>query len=372
MSMTIREYTEAMIPEVVRFNERLEACGVPTRFPTSPIAAWLPKVPGRRLFQEYYLALDGNSTVRGAYILKHQEFRLGGQTVSSADFQLPISEGIVERRYARVGVQLLLDALRKQPLLHGLGMGGNDEAITRLLRAAGWNLFSVPFFFRIIRSLPFLRNIAHLRRSALRRSVLDLSAFTGLGWVAVKALHMLRYRRVARNDSVTVETADEFSGWADELWNACKDQYGMSAVRDSATLRVLYPKEKEKFIRLKVTEDQKVIGWAVLLDTQLSDHKQFGNMRLGSIVDCFAAPADAEKVISSARMFLEERGVDLIVSNQMHAAWCKALNAAGFMRGPSNFIFASSKKLTQLLKTSGVNSDQMHLNRGDGDGPINL
>jgi hypothetical protein len=60
--------------------------------------------------------------------------------------------------------------------------------------------------------------------------------------------------------------------------------------------------------------------------------------------------------------------VDLIVSNQLHGAWVSALRGAGFRAGPSNFIFAMSKALTALIPEGA----EVHINRGDGDGPIHL
>jgi hypothetical protein len=143
-------------------------------------------------------------------------------------------------------------------------------------------------------------------------------------------------------------------------------------VRNAETLRISYPKPDERFIRLKVIERSRVVGWAVLLDTQLSRHRQFGDMRLGSIVSALASAADAPLVVRTATALLESRGVDLIVSNQSHAAWRRGLCRAGFLRGPSNFIFASSPQLTATLRQRGVPNHGLLLNRGDGDGPINL
>jgi hypothetical protein len=271
-----------------------------------------------------------------------------------------------------VGVQLLLDAQQKQPLMYGLGMGGYDEPIVRLLQVSGWQMFDVPFFFKIVRPSRFLRDIVYLRRSAHRRLLFDMMAYSGLGWLAVRGVSGLRHRATKLPGTVTAVTVDEFSDWADELWEANKIHYGMSAVRDSATLRILYPKEQQRFIRLQVRDQGRLIGWAVMLNSQLSEHRQFGNMRLGSIVDCFASPAEATAVIGCAKTFLQRQGVDLIISNQAHAAWGRALDACGFMRGPSNFIFAASKKLAELLQTSRVDNNAIHINRGDGDGPINL
>jgi len=91
---------------------------------------------------------------------------------------------------------------------------------------------------------------------------------------------------------------------------------------------------------------------------------------VGTIVDCLAPPEDAVTVVRAATRTLESRGVDLIVSNQLHAAWSQALAATGFRRGPSNFLFAASPALAVLLEDAG--DGELHINRGDGDGPIHL
>ena len=211
-----------------------------------------------------------------------------------------------------------------------------------------------------------------MRRRASLRWALDAATPTGLGWLAIQAPQavLLRPQRVAR--SIAVETEEEFSAWADTLWQQCGKCYGMLSVRDAETLRILYPKDDERFIRLKVSEGSRLVGWAVLLDTRLAGHRQFGDMRLGSIVSALASPGDAPAVIRAATALLESRGVDLIVSNQSHAAWCHGFRRAGFLRGPSNFIFASSRQLAARLRQAGVPNHGLRLNRGDGDGPINL
>ena len=370
--IAVKPYIESHIDAVRRFNERLKAGGADSQFPISPVPGWLPKVAGRNIFQEYYLAVDGDDTVRGGYILKHQNFWIRERVLSIADLQLPISEGVVDRRFSLLGPMLLRDALSRQPMLYGLGIGGYDEPIARLLQAAGWSIFSVPFLFRVIRPARFLRNIALFRASAVMRFALDLSAATGLGWLAIRTYQVFHDRKQSTVTSARAEQVDEFAGWADEVWDSCKDQYGMTAVRDAETLRILYPKDNARFIRLKVSDGTRPIGWAVLLDSQLSGHKHFGNMRLGSIVDCFASVEDAPAVVAAAHRCLESRGVDLIVSNQSHAAWCRGFEQAGFLSGPSNFIFAASKMLADLLHKEGISNDELHINRGDGDGPIHL
>ena len=64
--------------------------------------------------------------------------------------------------------------------------------------------------------------------------------------------------------------------------------------------------------------------------------------------------------------------MDLIVSNQANPAWGKAFLAAGYLVGPSNFILALSPMLVGRLEPLEVSRKRIHMNRGDGDGPIHL
>ncbi|MCD4727881.1 MAG: hypothetical protein K8R46_09480, partial [Pirellulales bacterium] len=172
--ITIQPYAERHTEAVRCFNDRLKASGAKSRFPLSPVPVWLPKIAARKIFQEYYLAVDQDQSVRGGYILKHQDFCIKNRVFQIADYHLPISEGAVNKSYPQIGAMLLRDAIGRQPLLYGLGMGGYQEPLARMLQAAGWSMFSVPFFFRVVRPTAFLRNIAFLRRSAAKRMALDM------------------------------------------------------------------------------------------------------------------------------------------------------------------------------------------------------
>jgi hypothetical protein len=91
MSTTISPQLPEHAGIVREFNQRLAAGGRRYRFPESPVPHWLPPAPGRRLFQEHFLAVDAG-TVRGGYILKHQDFRLDGETCEVGNYQLPLAE----------------------------------------------------------------------------------------------------------------------------------------------------------------------------------------------------------------------------------------------------------------------------------------
>lgn len=368
MAIAIQPYTPELVPAVKALNSRLGAGGVAREFyfPESSVPEWLPKLPGRRLFQEYFLAVEGDA-VRGGYIVKYQDFWIDGEVRPIAFYRLPLSEGIVNRAYTSVAIVMLRSALARQPVMFALGMGGLHNPLPQMLKALGWALCQVPFYFRVNHPAKFLRNIGPLRHDAARRALAAIATFSGAGWLGIKAAQRFRTKVIS---GLVAEKVDTFGSWADELWQRCIPRYFASAVRDSSTLNLLY--YEEKYICLKISRQQQVLGWAVVLDTQMHDNKYFGDMRLGSIADCFAAPEDSAAVIQAATNFLETRGVALIVSNQAHQAWTNALKASGYFTGPSNFIFAASKGLAKLLSPVDQNFSQLHLNRGDGDGPINL
>jgi hypothetical protein len=370
MGIALQPYTEDRIPAVVAFNERLAQGGCPPefRFPESSTPHWLPKRDGLPLFQEYYLAIE-NEFVRGGFILKYQDFALRGHNQRVVYYHLPLSEGIINRAYATTGALMLRGALKMQPVLFALGMGGFDNPLPTMLKAMGWSLLAVPFYFRVNQPARFLRNVAALRSSFSRLVLSNIAAVTGTGWVGIKVAQSMRTVSAVRD--ITIEPVNTSGVWADELWQTCAPLYAMIGNRESSVLNCLYPPGKN-FLAIKVLRSSQAVGWAVLLDTQMHDNKYFGNLRVGTLVDCLAVPENAPAVIQAACDFLTRRGVDLIICNHSQAAWGNAFRSSGFFSGPSNFIFAASKPLAQQLDPISGWQNEIFFMRGDGDGPVNL
>jgi hypothetical protein len=354
MPLALVPYTPEHVPEVRAFNRRLTAGGAPAdqEFPETPDPRWLPDM-------YLYVAVE-DSQIRGGYILRRQQFSVSRETIKAEHYRLPLSEGVVDRAYANLGLRLVRDALARQPRLYALGMGGWDKPLPKMLKALKWRMCEVPFHFKIVNPAAFLRNIRALRTNALRRFALDAAALTGTGWLGMKALGIAR-----RLPKEPCDLAPSFAGWADDVWQRSQEAYALTARRDAATLDALYPPADPRFLRMRAAG-----GWALLLDTKMEDHKQFGNMRVGTIVDCLAPPDAAPTVMRAAAALLESRGVDLIVSNQLHDAWSRALLAAGFRRGPSNYLLALAPAFAKAA--GGAPDHEFHFNRGDGDGPIHL
>jgi hypothetical protein len=366
--MQIMAYTEDLESSVRSFNQRLTAGGGNWHFPESHRPQF-PKVNGRVPYQEFFLAVH-RGAVRGGYLLTHNRFALRGEEVTIAcGPQHNVSEGLIDPAFAMVGVIQAQDALRRQPLMYALGMGGLEKPLTKLLLAMEWSAFPVPFYFRVLSPARFLENITYLRKAPRNRIILDLLRYSRLGFLG---LRLAQARLPAGRTSITGTAVDSFAAWADQIWEECRSRYSLVGMRNSSTLDIFYPPEDARFIRLRVSSGNRDLGWAVLLDTQMRGHKQFGNMRVGSIVDCLAEPDNALCVVRCCTSFLEERGVDLIVTNQASSAWGKACISSGYLKGPTNFILVLSPRLAARLEPLKSSWGTIHINRGDGDGPINL
>ena len=377
MAIVIQPYRPEHEPAVAEFNERLRQAGEDESmvFYRWAQPRWLPRSADSPIYNEYFVAVDGG-IVRGGYALKSQEFFFpDGQIRSIGYYHHPLSEGIVNRAHAMVGTLLLRDAMQRAPLLYCLGMGGYDRPLPRMLVRMGWAHCLVPFFFFVVNPSHFLRNMQTLRSSPSRKFLMDLAASTGAGWAGSKLFHGYRALRTPRaHDAECCEVARFEAGDGESvqpLWEQARHTCSFTAVRDAKALRVLYPPAETHLTRMIMKRNGSAIGWAVVGERR-KDAK-YGNMRVGSVVDCFALPGELFSVVRGATQTLERQGFDLILSNQSHQAWGEAFKAGGYLLGPSNFIVAASKKLAELLAPFEKTRPWMHLTRADGDGlPANF
>jgi hypothetical protein len=367
MATSIRELAVGDAGAVAEFNARLARAGVTFSFPTNP-SGLMPRAAGVEApCQTAYVLGDGQA-VRGGYILKDELFFVPGARFSAGNYQLPLSEGIVDRRYALVGVHLIKDALARQRALYCLGMGSRARPLPQLLQRLGWTVSDVPFLFRIENAGNFAGEIRWLRQRRGVRLALDLARYSGALAAAVGLTRLQRrLLGTAASPDVAVSEVPELPDEIDQLFAAVGGQYGLLSDRRAAAMRGKLPSREAKLSRLLVHRSGRLAGWVVVSISRLENHTQFGNMSLGCIVDGLAAPSDVGLLSAVACQRLESARCDLLVSNQSHPAWIEALRRQGFFAGPSNFVLAMSPDLA-----SRVPAGLMHFTRADGDGPINL
>lgn len=369
--MKIVSYSAAHRGAVERMNAKLAAAGSPWQFPTDQER---PAAPERLpVWTESIVALDEDE-VYGGYLLKHQQFFVRGRAIEVGDMQLPLSLGHVDDRFSNVSVALLFDVIRRSPLLYGLGFGSERNEFAKLLTAARWQHLTVPFYFDVKSPNEFARNIRLPADKRVMQTALRVLGQLRLAAVALRARRLRgpSARGGSRATPYAVREVPRFDDRADALFERHAPSYSFVGDRRYAALNCLYPEDQPKYIRLVVTKDGDMVGWSVVLDTRMHDHNYFGNLRVGSLADCFGAPEDAPAIIAAADEFLTRRGVDIVVSNQLHPSWCAALRKIGYEEGPSNFFFYFSQSLADELGKVAGWEEHAHLNRGDGEGPTNL
>jgi hypothetical protein len=312
-----------------------------------------------------YLLLDAGE-VRGAYMRQDQMFLIAGEVATVGNVQLPLSEGLVDRRYSSVSTFLLKHLQRENPLLFAVGMGSADQPWPRLIQAMGWSLQPVPFFFKVVRGGAFFRNIRPLRTSPLRSVALDIAAASGLGHVGMKLVHFQRSR--GNPPALRAERIHTWGAWADPIWESYRESCSLVGYRDAGTLPALYPPD-QRHLCYRLYADRSIVGWMVLLNTAMRDHRHFGQMRVGTILDCLTLPGYEQAAIVAAVRTLTEAGADMLLANHSHAAWQEAIRRCGFLESPSNFLLGVSKELSRRIDAG---QDRIHITRGDGDGRLHL
>ena len=95
-------------------------------------------------------------------------------------------------------------------------------------------------------------------------------------------------------------------------------------------------------------------------------------IKVATIVDGFCKLEDTCDLMKSATHYLRQLEPDVIISNQMHRNWQWGLEVAGFRKTKSNFVMSLSPAMDEKLKAENIDIADIHMNRGDGDGPINL
>lgn len=368
MATEIVTYREEHVTAAEEFNTRLRRAGMPAEYelPGKPQPVWLPKTIPRGPWNEPFLVLV-NGVVRGVFVLKHEDFSFKGTVRSVACCHHAYSEGSVNRAYALIGVQILRYCTAKHPLMYAMGMQGYDQPLPRMLVKMGWSHCLLPFQLKILNPKSFFENVRVFRRDRIVRLVTMLAQNTGAAGLGIRIAQQV-CGFVCRPEKTNYEVVHDFGVWADLVWKDCERCYAVLPVRTSEILKVLYPTENRNFLRLRVTRGQETLGWAVVGHIQRKADGNYGDLYMGAVLDTLAKPQHATSVVSAAAQVLAGLGVDVIISNQSHVAWNHAFRRCGFLRAPSNYIFATSEKMSEHLLPFQQTVPTAHLNRSSADG----
>jgi hypothetical protein len=346
---------------VDEFNDTLARHRYPLFFTPTP-----PHDPTKPLSTHSFVVLDKNKVV-GVYKLKEQIFKGAKTEEKIGMYQIPISAGIYDPTYTMVGFQCLRDCLKRSEKLFCLGMGSRSHPVARMVHSLKWRLNAVPFYFCVLSPERFFKNLPILQKKLGK--FLALAAFLRLPQLAFFLFNFIKPDPV--DPSVITLRVEHFGGDADNVWEKAKPYYDFIGIRNSEALNLLYPDSIPEYHRLEIRQAGQCIGWGLVFGVQMKNDSYFGNLKVGFIADFLSLWNRETHVISACKHYLKQLQCDVIVTNQCHYKWQRAFSRSGFLKGPSNFYFASSKKLTEALGES-YDVSRLFLTRGDNEGPESL
>ncbi len=357
------------------FNERLRQGGIVDEYFSSRPNRDRGEGPPTAMEAERYIGVDDGGQVHGAYILRWQFLWLRGERFLGACYGHPVSEGIINKQYAMMGVSILRDALKRCEYLHMLGASGRNGSAFRVAQHAGWQIEDVPFLFRVIQGGKFLRRLPQMQRSGGRRLLATVGGTTGLAGIASGLLHggSAIWNRGGPSlrpaSNVTVEEVTSLAGAADEVWGRANSQYAFCVVRDGAHVDPSFPVDRADLHRLVVRHQGSVVGWSVVMTEGLSRLRNYlGEVVPGLIVDAFGDTAYAPEIVRATTLYLADRGVDVVITNTSHNHWIAGYKGAGFLTWRSQYPLLVSKSLAHRIGDFPAIMPQTHMSRGDGDG----
>ncbi len=367
--------TQHLVQACGEFNERLGLAGAALSGFNCLANRDRGMSPPAPMEVERYVGVDVDRQVRGAYFLRWQFLWLQGERLLGAHYGYPISEGIIDKRYAMVGALLLRDALKRCEYLYLLGAGGRTGNVFRVAQHVGFAIEDVPFLFRVINGGCFLRKLPQMQRGLERRVLAAIGSATGLAQIATGILHgasAIRHRgssSLRPNSSVTVDEVATLAAAADEVWSRVRSQYAFCVVRDGAHVEPSFPLDRTELHRLVVRHQGSIVGWSVVMRQGLSRLQTYlGDVAPGLIVDAFGDTAYAGEIVRAATAYLAAQGVDVVITNTCHEGWVSGYKRAGFIAWGSQFPLIVSHSLVRRIGDLRATMPRSHMSRADADG----
>jgi hypothetical protein len=365
VAIRIEPYIDAHAPAARAFNARI---GDTSPFGLAEHAPLLESADSP-IRHHHFLALDGLE-IRGGFLMASFPGWFGNREAAPFwNCREPLSEGIVDQKYALLAIRMLKHIQQQSPYVFALGMGGEQLPFPRLLRGAGWIVRPVPFLFRVFSPARFARELALFQRGPLH-PIARAAASTGAAALGLAALQVRSL--TASRRGCTIEKVDAWGAWADEIWEGFRSTCSACVARDRKTLTALYPLEDGRIAGHLVRRNGRAVAWCATMSTPMRGHKYFGNLRVGTILDCAALPEGLSPAIALSTSMLAREGADLVVTNQSHARIVKAFRQSGFLSARSNYILAMSKGLSEAVASQTDGASRLHFTRGDSDGRIHL
>ncbi len=351
MKLNCHPYTPDHLPAVDAFNKRLRATGSELTLNEQPPES-----------SSLILATDQSGIIHGGLELPQRSVWINNTRSDIGWIKLLLTESSEPQS---INKRLISYAVEHHPDIYGVIDTVAQPDLSAALTDLGFTLKPMPHFFRVCHPKSYLKNLSRLRENPAWRVMTDVAAATGVGALGILSLQASRRKKRTRLGRLQSEVTPGFDLRFNDIHENAVPQYSFTASRDNSVLTALFPPDTNRVNRLLVTVDSTPVGFAVVTDRPMKDHPRWGNMYVGTILDTFAVPEQADAVITAATDFLEDRGVDLVVTWQVHPYWTSALASTGFLSGPPDLTFTLSPSLRETIETLDDAFTRLHLTAAD-------
>jgi hypothetical protein len=365
MKISVQPFSADHEGAVVRFNERMRRASAPSSFLLPERAKQV--VPHGQVTVTHYVAVDDEGEVRGGMMCMDHPAIAGGEPERAVNIQSPLSEGIIDPAFTFVAPQLIKHAIRQARYAFVVGMGGASNPLPRLLKAMGWTLHTVPFYFQILRASRCVRNLAPLRGTALKRAGGTIAAMTGVAALGATLVHRPSSAAKRAAADFKAQAIDRWSSSADDVWDTFHTNLSFGVVRTTGTLPFFYPFDAGGPRCWWLVRNGRIEGWFGLLITPMKNNPYFGNLVVATLTDCVGTADAVRAGISLAGTQARDGKADLLITNQQHRLLREACTAAGWRNAASNFLVATSPAMKDVFRP-----ETAYVTRRDGDGLTNL
>lgn len=379
MTIRIVPHGEQWKDAVEAFNWRMSQGGSEYGFYVHPVPLWGEKRrDDQPVWREYFLAVEDGRAVRGGFVLKPQQWWIRGSIHRVADWQGPYSEGAVSKQHGALALRIVRDMVRREPLLYSWGHGGEQQPIFQLASSLGWLLHPTPLLVHIVDGAAFARKNRYLRASRARCLALDLLAASGLATIGASALNVSMRVGSLSGFHSRAEEVHAFGLWTDAIWARAKNDYLATAIRDARAMNILAPPrqshgEWSEPTRLRIRDrDERDVGWALVCLRRMKDHRRYGDLRVGSIVDAFGPSARAGEIVYAASTWLVRAGAEVVIANQSDSRWIRGFVRNAFIPVTAGRYFCAAPAFARALEPWEETQKSLFLTNMDGHGPMGL
>jgi len=263
-----------------------------------------------------------------------------------------------------------------------------EPPVLRILTGLKWVHKGVlPQYLRVLNARGVSHNLqlSGVRTLALHAGAMAAAAPPGYvewfmrmlgGWgLAVGQAIWVGLTIVARPRTVPLEVREEqgFDDSYDQLWQAVGGRFGACLARDRKYLQGRFGGYPDRYRVLGCRQENRLLGYCIMKTKQFSNDPRMGNMKLGTIVDCFfdpAAPAAFQALLNCVLKMFARESVHAVLCTASHAAVRRLLRGNGFFAIPGNLNFAYHNRTNVPLQDIPLES--WHLMRGDSDADQNF